>query len=170
LSPEIHDSIVAIDLKSRMEKEFLNVPGKNLYHAYFSWDDHWVVFKQLLEYNKAQIFIAPVRDVVAGKEAEWIAVTDGRYSDDKPQFSLDGNTLYFTSTRDGYLCIWSQKLNPATKQPLGPPVAYEHFHNSSGHLATSPQLQWASDLTVARDKILINLPEIHTDIWMLQME
>jgi eukaryotic-like serine/threonine-protein kinase len=168
--PEIHDSIDSIDLKSKMEKDFLNVPGKNLYHAFFSWDDHWVVFKQLLDYSKAQIFIAPVRDGAAGTEAEWIAVTDGRYSDDKPQFSPDGNTLYFTSTRDGYLCIWSQKLNPTTKHPLGPPVAYEHFHNSSGHLATSPQLQWGSELTVARDKILINLPEVHTDIWMLQME
>ena len=167
--PGVHDSIVSIDLKSKMEKDFLNVPGKALYHAYFSWDDHWVVFKQLLDYNKAQIFIAPVRDGVAGKEAEWIAVTDGRYSDDKPQFSPDGSTLYFTSTRDGYLCIWSQKLNPATKRPLGPPVAYEHFHNSMGRDASSPGWQ-GTDLTVARDKVLINLPEVHSDIWMLQME
>ena len=42
--------------------------------------------------------IAPVRDGVAGKEAEWIAVTDGQYDDDKPQFSPDGNTVYFLSS------------------------------------------------------------------------
>ena len=45
-----------------------------------------------------------------GRQAEWIAITDGRNNDDKPQFSPDGNTVYFTSTRDGYLCIWAQRL------------------------------------------------------------
>jgi Tol biopolymer transport system component/DNA-binding winged helix-turn-helix (wHTH) protein len=167
---EIHDSIAVLDLDTKTEKDFLNVPGKNFYHAYFSWDDHWVVFKQDLGFAKSKIWITPVRNGVAGKEAEWIAVTDGSYGDDKPQFSPDGNTLYFTSTRDGYLCIWAQTLDPKTKHPLGPPVAYEHFHNSMGRDAASVDLQRESDLTVARDKVLINFPELRTDIWMLQVE
>ena len=167
---EIHASIAGLDLATRTEKDYVNVPGKNFYHAYFSWDDHWVVFKQLLGFAKARVVTAPVRNGVAGKESEWIAVTDGRYSDDKPQFSPDGNTVYFTSTRDGYLCIWAQRLDPATKRPIGAPVAYEHFHNSMGRDASNPNLQGDSDLTVARDKILINLPEIREDIWMMQVE
>jgi len=164
-----HDRIVALDLAARTEKDFLDVPGKDLYHAYFSWDDHWVVFKQSLGL-KGQIFIAPVRNGVAGREAEWIAVTDGRSSDDKPQFSPDGNTAYFTSTRDGYLCIWAQKLDPATKRPVRSAVAYEHFHNSMGRDAADPDWQGDSDLVVARDKILINLSQIRTDIWMTHVE
>jgi len=139
-----------------------------LVHAYFSWDDRWVVFKKLLASPKAQILIGPVRNDGAGKEAEWIPVTDGRYSDDKPQFSPDGNTVYFTSTRDGYLCIWAQKLDPATKRPVGPPVAYEHFHNALGRDASF--WQTGTDLSVAQDKILINLPEVLHDIWMMQIE
>ncbi len=43
-----------------------------------------------------------------------------------------GTRVYFTSTRDGYLCIWAQRLDPVTKHPLGPPFAYEHFHDSAG--------------------------------------
>jgi hypothetical protein len=164
-----HDRIVALDLATKIEKDFLNVPGKDLYHAYFSWDDHWVVFKQVLGL-KGQILIAPMRNGVAAKEAEWIAVTDGRYSDDKPQFSSDGNAVYFTSTRDGYLCIWAQRLDPPTKRPLGAPVAYEHFHNSMGRDASDPDWQRFSDLAVAKDKILINLPQTHTDIWMVQVD
>ena len=38
-------SIAAIDLKSKTEKAFLSTSDKAVYHAYFSWDDHWVVFK-----------------------------------------------------------------------------------------------------------------------------
>jgi WD40-like Beta Propeller Repeat len=108
-----------------------------------------------------------VRHGSPGTEAEWIPVTDGQHSDDKPQFSADGNTVYFTSTRDGYLCIWAQKLDPVTKHAVGSPFAYEHFHNSAGHDASIGQA--ASDMSVARNKILINLPEIHPAIWMTQI-
>jgi len=165
------DRIVALDLRTKTERDFLSDPDKPLFHAFLSWDDRWVVFKRLqslvLMLSPAQIMIAPVRHGAAAGEAEWIAITDGRYSDDKPQFSPDGNTIYFTSTRDGYLCIWAQRLEPVSKHPVGPPFAYEHFHNAQGRAAAFVQKR--SDLSVARDKILINLPEEHSDIWMTQM-
>jgi dipeptidyl aminopeptidase/acylaminoacyl peptidase len=165
------DRIVALDLRTKKERDFLSDPDKPLFHAFLSWDDRWVVFKKLqslvLMLSPAQIMIAPVRHGAAAGEAEWIAITDGRYSDDKPQFSPDGNTIYFTSTRDGYLCIWAQRLEPVSKHPPGPPFAYEHFHNAQGRAAAFAQKR--SDLSVARDKILINLPEEHSDIWMTQM-
>jgi dipeptidyl aminopeptidase/acylaminoacyl peptidase len=164
--------IAALDLTSRTEKEFLKSPDKFVYHAFFSWDDRWVAFKTVpLEAWTSQIMIAPVRNGVAGKESEWIAVTDGRYSDDKPQFSPDGNTVYFTSTRDGYLCIWAQKLDPATKRPVGEPLGYEHFHNSAGRDgATFWGRDVFPDLSVARDKMLMELPEFRTEIWMTQIQ
>jgi eukaryotic-like serine/threonine-protein kinase len=162
------DRIVALDLQTRTEQDFLSDQDKPLYHPFFSWDDRWVVFKKLQSMaGLAQILIAPVRHGAAAGQAEWIAVTDGRNIDDKPQFSPDGNTMYFTSTRDGYLCIWAQRLDPVTKHPLGPPFAFEHFHNSEGRAAAYSPID--SDLTVARDKILINLPHIHPDIWMTQI-
>lgn len=165
------DKIVRIDLAARTEEDFLNLPDQHLFHPFFSWDDRWVVFKEMKAEPAlaAQIFITPVRQGVPGKEAEWIAVTDGLHQDDKPQFSADGHTVFFTSTRDGYVCIWAQKLDPVTRHPVGPPVGFEHFHNSAGRDAVSFFfLQW--DLTVARDKMLINLPRISTEIWMVQTE
>jgi dipeptidyl aminopeptidase/acylaminoacyl peptidase len=164
------DRIVALDLRTRTEHDFLSQRDKPLYHAFFSWDDRWVVFKRLLSAgarSPAQILIAQVMHGAAADQAEWITVTDGAYEDDKPQFSPDGNTVYFTSTRDGYLCIWAQRLDPMTKHPLGPPFAFEHFHNSEGR--GGAYHQFSSDLAVARDKILINLPHINHDIWMTQM-
>ena len=55
-----------------------------------------------------------------------------------------------------------------TKHPLGPPFAYGHFHNSAGRSAA--YFQRGSDLSVARDKILFNLPQDNTKIWMTQVE
>jgi dipeptidyl aminopeptidase/acylaminoacyl peptidase len=163
--------MVLLDLRTRKEQDFLGVSETRLFHGFFSWDDHWVVFKKSQSFRLpqpfAQILIAPVRHNSPTKEADWIAVTDGRHSDDKPQFSADGNTVYFTSTRDGNLCIWAQRLDPVSKHPLGPPFAYEHFHDSAGRAAVLSQQD--SDLSVARDKMLINLPQFHSDTWMTQM-
>ena len=167
---QTRDKIVALDLATKTERDFLGLPDQDLYHAFFSWDDRWVVFKKDLV-SGAQILIAPVRHGVPGKEAEWVPITDGLHGDDKPQFSPDGNTVYFTSTRDGYLCIWTQRLDPTTKHPVGAPVAFEHFHNSMGRDAAAYQiLQHDSDLSVARDKVMINLPRINTDIRMVQVD
>jgi Tol biopolymer transport system component/DNA-binding winged helix-turn-helix (wHTH) protein len=165
------DRIVTLDLRTRTEHDFLSLPDRPLYHPFFSWDDRWVVFKKLqwsALSETAQILIAPVRHGSAAGEAEWIAVTDGRSDDDKPQFSADGNTVYFTSLRDGYDCIWAQRLDPVTKHPIGQPLAFEHFHNAAGR-AFSVQRYIQSDLSVARDKIVIDLAQIHGDIWMAQM-
>ena len=166
------DRIVAIDLATKTARDFLSDPNYPVYHAFFSWDDRWVTFKRLLETApmsppRAQIMIAAVRAGSPVRPQEWIAVTDGRYVDDKPQFSPDGHTLYFTSTRDGYLCVWGQRLDPATKHPVGAPFAYEHFHSSAGQDARDDSIEY--NLSVARDKMLIDLPQLSGDIWMTQM-
>src|SRR3984885_8465560 len=82
------DRIVALDLHTRTEHDFLSQRDKPLYHAFFSWDDRWVVFKRLLPPSAgtgvpAQILIAQVRHGAAAGQTEWIAVTDGEYEDDK---------------------------------------------------------------------------------------
>jgi eukaryotic-like serine/threonine-protein kinase len=163
--------LIAVDLRTKQEQDFLSTTHGPLFHGYFSWDDHWVVFKTVqslsLEQPPSQILIAPVRHGVVAGETEWFPVTDEKTSDDKPQFSADGNTLYFTSTRDGYLCIWAQRLNPINKHPAGAPFAIEHFHNSAGSDAAVHQSE--ANLSVARDRILINLPRFNPSVWMAQM-
>jgi eukaryotic-like serine/threonine-protein kinase len=170
------DRIVALDLRTRIEHDFLSLPGQVVTHPFFSWDDRWVLFRSVQpkegsssprDASLSQILIAPVRNGTPARRLEWIPVTDGQHMDDEPQFSADGNTVYFTSTRDRFLCIWAQQLDPKTKYPVGPPFTYEHFHNAAGR--ASAWFVGQSDLSVARDKMLIDLMEMHSDIWMTQM-
>ena len=163
------DYIVAVDLASKTVRKFLSHVQWQLYHSFFSWDDQWVVFKRMIDLKHGQLLIAPVRNGEPGDEAEWVAATDGHQNDDKPQFSPDGNTLYFTSDRDGFRCVWALRLNHATKRPEGRPFAIQHFHNPRG----SYSLAYHSGgvvLSVARDKILTNLVEPHGDIWLVQVD
>jgi len=55
--------------------------------------------------------------------------------DNRPQaidryvwWSPDGNLLYFISERDGFVCLWAQRLDPATKHPQGAAFPIRHFH------------------------------------------
>jgi Tol biopolymer transport system component len=164
------DRIVAMNLRERTEQDFLSDPKQSVYNANFSRDDRWVAFRRasIGGFTPSQILIAPVQHGVAADAANWVKVTDTTYNDDQPQFSADGNTLYFTSDRDGYLCIWVQRLDPHTKHPIGAAVAYEHFHNSAGHDGIFAQRSLY--LSVARDKILINLLQARSELWITKME
>src|ERR1700744_2242598 len=158
-----------VTLASRTQTRFLSDPDISIYHAFLSWDDRWVVFKtsSSLTSRVWPLWIAPVRNRVAGDRSEWISITDGQYADDKPQFSPDGNTVYFTSMRDGYRCIWAQRLDPRTKHPAGPPVAYAHFHTATERMSgVWSSVDGDAALTVGRNRMMINLPERQGRIWL----
>ena len=61
------DRIVALDLRTRTEQDFLSLSGHSpVAHAFFSWDDRWVVFQKADRWirsntDPSQILIAPVR-------------------------------------------------------------------------------------------------------------
>lgn len=44
-----------------------------------------------------------------------------------PQWSLDGNLLYYLCARDGSSGVWTQRLHPATRKPVGDAFAVFHF-------------------------------------------
>jgi Tol biopolymer transport system component/DNA-binding winged helix-turn-helix (wHTH) protein len=158
------DRIIALDLATKTERGFLSDPNHPLYQAYFSWDDKWVVFKRELG-GTSQIIVAPVRKTQAGKQESWIAVTDGRYIDDKPRFSADGS-VYFLSSRDGHICLWKQKLDATTRHPVGPPVPYEHLHSQSFDFFRLGR----TELNVSKRGVVIGIPEVISDLWIKQVD
>ena len=160
---------IAVQVPGGNTEGFLAHPTQDLWHPFFAWDDRWVTFKKVLHGSFAKIMIAPVRNGVAGAEREWISVTDGQYCDGKPQFSPDGNTLYFNSTRDRHLCIWARRLDPVTKRPVGEPFVVQHFHELQPWVTSGPQ--WSViELWVAKDKLVTNFLEAHGGLWMTKLD
>ena len=83
-----------------------------------------------------------------------------------PNLSPNGNIRYFTSNRDGYSCFWAQRLNPKTKYLQGPPL------QSSIVTTTSPpnfHNAFTTKLNVAASKIVTNIQQFHSDIWLTQL-
>ena len=52
----------------------------------------------------------------------------GRNDRPAAAWSPDGRLVYLLLDRDGFRCLWAQRLDAATKQPLGTPFAVQHWH------------------------------------------
>jgi serine/threonine protein kinase len=135
-----------------------------LYSPRFSFDDRWLVFHARIHPDATRILISPYRDNAIAPSSEWIQVTSGEFEDDKPRWSPGDDRIFFLSRRDGFRCLWSQRLDPRTKKPLGKPELMMHFHDARRSMMHARFNQF--DLAVARDKLLLTLAERTGNIWL----
>jgi Tol biopolymer transport system component/tRNA A-37 threonylcarbamoyl transferase component Bud32 len=162
--------IALVEIATGKMTVVLDDPQHTLWNAFYSWDDKWMVFLMQIQTGVTyRVYITPVENLVPAGPDRWIQLTSGEHHDDKPQFSPDGNTMYFTSNRDGFICMWALRLDPKTKHPVGDPFPVQHFHGSQRIYAgiSNPA---DIELSVANDKILTCLDEFHSDIWMTELD
>ena len=112
-----------------------------------------------------RIFIAPYHGATLIPESQWLPITDGQDMDRYASWSPDGNLLYFISEREGFRCIWAQRLDPATKRPTAEPFPVQHFHTSRRSLMTIGNPIYMS-LSVSVDKLVFSMVERTSNIWM----
>ena len=160
--------IQQLTLRTGQKQTLLSHPQYGLYSARLSPDDRWIAFQCRIRPDRTRVFVAPFRPGTAAPEQDWIAVTSGESEDDKPRWSPDGTVLYFTSLRDGFRCIWAQRLEPQGKRPSGGAFSLRHFHHSRLTMMNVGLNQF--ELSVARDKILFVVGERIGNIWMAKTE
>jgi hypothetical protein len=115
------------------------------------------------------MFVAEVRGEggeTPAPEESWIPITDGKGLDREAAWSPDGNLLYFLSDRDGFRCIWAQRLQPATKRPVGEPSAVLHFHHARRSLRAVGNNVGAIGLSVAKGRLVFALGDVTGNIWL----
>lgn len=118
------------------------------------------------QWASCRLFVVPLKsDGTPGKDNR-IAIDHPSRWDDKPRWSPDGNVVYFVSDRDGQFCLWAQRLENCTKQPVATPFALYHFHDS--RLAMDNVGTSLLEIDVARDKIVMGLGELTGNIWSLK--
>jgi Tol biopolymer transport system component len=96
--------------------------------AHFSPDNRWVSFTARVQPNRSWIMIAPINGQLPAPERSWIKFSEEDDTQDSALWSPDGKTLYFTSSRDGHVCIWARRIDSNSHHPLGEPFAAQHFH------------------------------------------
>jgi hypothetical protein len=118
-----------------------------------------------------RIFVARLQGNTLGGEPQWIPVTAGTDIDLAPVWSPDGNLLYFISERDGYRCIWAQRLHPVTKAAMDQPFAVQHFHSGARALLTNFRANPLQvGLSASTQGLVYSLEELRGNIWTMPLQ
>ena len=145
--------------------EWLRHPGYGIFNPRLSADGRWVSFNaRANRFAPARVLVASAESSGGANEKEWIVVSE---DGEAPAWSPQMNFLYFWSSRDGSPCLWAQRLDPATKRPIGVPLTIQHFHSRG--LSWRNLYLGAPDVAVARDKVVFNLGEHTGNIWMTDL-
>jgi eukaryotic-like serine/threonine-protein kinase len=152
-----------VDVASGKHAVILSDPGLFVTQPNFSADGRWIAFNASNERGQNNIYLVASRGAAAIERREWTTIIEDGYL---ARWSPDGSRLYFFSNRDGSGCIWTQPVNPATKQPVGAPQELYHLHDGRHALLGYP----AFAFSVARDKLVFPLRELTGNIWMAKPE
>jgi Tol biopolymer transport system component len=145
-----------LDIATHRQTPLLKHPSWALLYGRYSPDNRWVSFTARTESNHGRVAIAPVDGPKPVPESAWITIAE-EGPEDFANWSPDGKTLYFTSARDGRYCLWGQRIDPTSHQPVGDAFAAEHRH---GRLSYQ-QGGWS----VSSGGIALGLTEQTGNIW-----
>jgi eukaryotic-like serine/threonine-protein kinase len=116
------------------------------------------------------LFIAPFRGKSEIPAAEWRTISESADTFVAAAgWSPDGSLVYFMSETDGSRCLWAQRLDDATKRPLGPPFEVQPFHQPQVRLAA----QWqpgAAGTAITRDRMIFTWVTTGGNIWMAEVK
>jgi eukaryotic-like serine/threonine-protein kinase len=132
----------------------------SLFDAGFSPDGKWIAFSAGVTLAEAEVFVAPFHGAVI-KKGEWIPITRGGGS--VSAWSPDAATVYFHSRRDGFHCIWAQKLNSA-KRPTGDPYPIQHLHSVAFGLYMIQPGEF--HMSATRNRLVFNLAKEKANLWV----
>ncbi len=147
-----------LDIASRQQIPLVKHPDYNVLYGRWSPDNRWISFTARVEPAVGRIVIAPADGPKPIPESAWLTIAEAQ-PDDNANWSLDGKTLYFTSSKDGYSCLWGQRVDASSRQPVGEAFAVQHFH---GRLSFDHG-GWSA----AAGRIAIPLVERTGNIWMM---
>jgi Tol biopolymer transport system component len=94
----------------------------------------------------------------------WIRITDGEFWDDKPRWSPDGKTIYFISSRTGFLNVWGIHFDPEQGHSQGQPFQVTSFE--SPNLMVADNTDWLS-MSLSNDRLVFSVKETSGSIWMV---
>jgi len=132
-----------------------------------SRDGTWVAIQAGEADGTVAIYAVPLRDPPTLRE-DWIRIAGGETWAGAPRWSVDGSILYLISERDDFMCVWGQRLDPATKTPIGEPFAVAHAHATSMRMLTVRRSMWT--LAVGHDRLVFNAAEATGDVYTAMLE
>ena len=154
--------VLSFDAKAR--RTLVRHSTRSVFAGAFSPDSKWIAFTSGMPSGESQVFVAPAGTAPV-PESQWIPINNDPAS--SPAWSPDGNIIYYRSARDGFHCIWAQRLG-ADKRAAGQPLPVQHFHAASFGIYLLKMSEFR--IAVGRDRIIVNVARHSGNLWTTQLE
>ena len=157
------NQLARLDTSSNRRSPVLDAAGRGeLYDVALAPSDRWAAFTLALPDGTAGLYLAEVGDLQAPYE-KWAKIDADRNYIGSPTWSKDGKTLYYGSNRDGFICVWAQRIGD-DGNPAGEPFAAFHNH-------TPPDMKFYGVCLVraAPDRLYLMLSDFKGDLWSLNL-
>jgi serine/threonine protein kinase len=136
-------------------------PEQNLWSAHLSPDDRWISFNCV---KAADAGFSTVY-VVRFSGGEWTRITEGIHWDDKPNWSPDGRTIYFFSSRTGFFNVWGLRFDLAQGKPVGQPFRVTAYESSSRMIKPNTSTM---HMSITSDRLMLPITEASGSIWVVE--
>lgn len=133
--------------------------------ARLSPDGSWIAFPVPVAPHRSRLAVARVSPSAAADEQDWIYAAPEAINASQPDWSPNGEWLYFLSARKGGLAVSAVRLSPE-KKPEGEPRVILEFPNAN--LTIAEMRPRDIGLTVAHDKLALAVANYGWAIWSVQ--
>ena len=117
-----------LDIASHQQTPFVKHPDYDVLYGRLSPDNRWISFTARVESAlSAASSSPPPMDPSRFPKAPGSRLRR-RSPKITPTGRQTGRRLYFTSSRDGYSCLWGQRIEASSRRPVGEAFAVQHLH------------------------------------------
>jgi Tol biopolymer transport system component len=158
--------LARLDLSTGAQTPLVDTGAGVIASTDLSPDDRWIAMAVGTPSDgRIRIYAVPVREGPT-PEKDWIPIVDEPCWSGTLRWSPDGSRVYFISSRDEFICLWAQRLDPATKHPAGEPYAVLHAHQAT-HMLYGPSSAWSFGVTPRQ--LIFNASEVAGNIWQAKL-
>jgi serine/threonine protein kinase/Tol biopolymer transport system component len=158
--------IYLLDVATGEQKPLLQHADRPLSTPRLSPDGRSLLFTLQRPARARRLYVAPFSGELV-PEKEWTLLIDGSNYERQPFWAPSGNLIYFLSERDGFRCIWAQRVDIATRQAIGAPFAAQHMHQTRYSLEPIPDVA-SIGLSVAGGQLFYASFELQSNIWLAE--
>jgi hypothetical protein len=158
--------ITWFDLTGRAKQAtVIEHPSYSVWNAKVSPNGRWVVF-HVSSGKSSQIYAAPWQGGASALRETRGPITGADQLNDKAFWSPNGRLIYFISDRDGFGCLYAQRIDPDTGRLIGAARDVKHFHETRHSLIRVGMAGFG--ITASLDKIVFSMVTSSTDVWLLE--
>jgi Tol biopolymer transport system component len=143
--------------------------GRSLNRPSLAPDNRWIAFRAMDDRSQA-VYVARFGQRGPIPPDAWMPIGPPERDLRPVGWSPSGRMLYLFSSRDGFRCLYVQRVDPSTGRPAGEPTLVKHLHNMRGVGGGGASvISTGAGNAVGRKQILFDYPDLAVNVWQMRL-